>query len=131
MMLPDTLSERVAVLGASANPERYAYKAIQLLLDYGHQVFPVSLKGDSVLGQTGYQSILDIACPIDTVTMYISSEKSDLLKEALLRCRPKRVIFNPGAENPALVNTLRDAGIVCQDACTLVLLKTHQWTVAK
>jgi hypothetical protein len=42
----------------------------------------------------------------------------------ILNCHPKRIIFNPGAENEPLKKTAADNGIEVVDACTLVMLAT-------
>jgi uncharacterized protein len=122
-----TKKERVVLIGASAKPQRYAYQALKLLSEYGHHVLPVNPKETLILGHVVYAHLEDITGPIDTVTMYVGSEKSSLLEDSLLTLRPKRVIFNPGAENKPLADTLMAAGILCLDACTLVLLKTSQF----
>ena len=62
--------------------------------------------------------------PVDTVTMYVGPQISSGLADKLITLRPRRVIFNPGAENEELAAKLRAAGIACEDACTLVLLST-------
>lgn len=63
----------------------------------------------------------------DTITVYVNPSVSSGLEEAFLRARPRRVIFNPGAENPDLADRLREAGIEVEEACTLVLLNTGQF----
>lgn len=119
--------ERVVLIGASSKPERYAYMALQLLAAYGHYIFPVNPRETEILGHKVYANMSGISGPIDTVTLYIGPEKSMRLKESLCKLRPGRVIFNPGAENHALADALREAGILCVEACTLVLLKTYQF----
>ena len=45
----------------------------------------------------------------------------------ILNLKPRRVIFNPGSENYALVTKLKEAGIEVVQACTLVMLRTEQF----
>ncbi|MGB5274760.1 MAG: CoA-binding protein, partial [Flavobacteriaceae bacterium] len=45
----------------------------------------------------------------------------------ILKLNPKRVIFNPGTENPELYRLLEEQGIMAIEACTLVLLATDQY----
>jgi predicted CoA-binding protein len=117
----------VAIIGASEKPERYAYKAQQMLIESGHEVFPVSRTGTAVLGIAGYRSIADIDKPIDTVTLYIGPPALPDAMPAILQKKPRRVIFNPGTESPIPMQQLRDAGIEVLEACTLVLLRTGQF----
>lgn len=121
------MPEVVAVLGASAKPERYSNKAIRLLQEYGHTVLPVNPAQKVIEGLSVVATVDALPRKIDTVTMYVSPAHSDPLLPGLLALRPRRVIFNPGAENPALETALRNAGIAVEEACTLVLLRTGQF----
>lgn len=117
-------TEIVAVLGASPKPDRYAYRAMEMLLDHGHRPVPVNPAFREVLGQTCYPTLADIPEPIETVTMYLRKERSDPLIDQILAAKPRRIIMNPGAENDELADQARDAGIEVDYACTLVLLQT-------
>lgn len=121
------MRETVAVLGASPKPERYSHQAISLLHRHGHTVIPVNPAQREIAGLPVAASLAAIAQPVDTVTVYVSPAHQDSLKQQLLALQPQRVIFNPGAENPALSAALQGAGIACEDACTLVLLRTGQF----
>ena len=116
---------KVAVLGASPKPDRYANKAVRLLKQYGHEVTPINPSHDVIESLPVVKS-LDETLPgsFHTVTVYLGADRSTALADALLAARPGRVIFNPGAENPALAERLRAAGIATEEACTLVLLNT-------
>jgi predicted CoA-binding protein len=117
----------IAVLGASENPERYSNFACELLRKYGHTVFAVSLHGRDIHGAAGRISLAGISEAIDTVTVYVSPRHQAPLIDEVIACRPRRVIFNPGAESEESERRLRDAGIKTVFACTLVLLKTGQF----
>ena len=117
----------VAVLGASQNPERYSYKAIAMLSEHGHTPYPVhpALKG--IQGLTVYATLAQIPQPLDTITLYLSPANSAPLAAEILASGARRVIFNPGAENPPLQDQLAQAGIEVVTACTLVMLRTGQF----
>ena len=117
----------VAVLGASPKPERYSNKAVALLKAKGHTVFPVHPSIPEIHGIRTYSRLTHILAPIDTVTVYLAAEKSSAIKDDLLQTKPRRVIFNPGAENPLLAAALERQGSQTLDACTLVLLNTDQF----
>jgi len=119
--------ENVVIFGASPKPTRYAFKAQQMLIEYGHNPLPVSQRGHDILGKKGYHSMLEIKEPVDTVTMYVNAKLHEQHIESILSAKPKRVIFNPGTESPALLKRYQDQGIDAFDACTLVLLRTHQF----
>lgn len=129
-MTKTNFPRNVAILGASQNPERYSFKALQSLLHKGHHVFPVNPTLESILGHRCYsslQEIIDSEVPIDTLTIYVNSEVSSNLEELILMLNPKRVIFNPGAENKELEKNLNGQGIENLEACTLVMLSTGQF----
>ncbi len=117
----------VAILGASIKPERYSNQAVRLLAEKGHAVFPVHPAVPEISGHRVFKALADIPDPVDTVTMYVSPSHSTGMADAILAVRPRRVIFNPGTENPELEETLSAAGIEIVHACTLVLLRTGQF----
>jgi len=117
-------SETVAVLGASPKPDRYAYKAMQMLKQFGHRAIPVNPAFQEVLGETCYRSVADVPDEIDTVTMYLGKQRSDPLIDEIVNAKPRRIIMNPGAENDDLAEKAEAAGIEVDYACTLVLLQT-------
>jgi len=119
--------QRVVVVGASPNPERYSNHVVRLLIEHGHEAIPVHPAVEEIEGVPAVKSIADVADRVDTVTLYVSAARSSSMQDALLKMRPKRVIFPPGAENPALREALESNGVQTLEACTLVLLKTGQF----
>jgi len=119
--------QNVAILGASDNPERYAYKALKMLQEYGHKAFLVNPTLKEVEGLPVLAKLGDLKAPIDTLTLYVNPKVSSQLKNEILALKPRRVLFNPGAENRELESALTQAGIKYEEACTLVLLRTHQF----
>ncbi len=117
----------VAVVGASEKPWRYANRALRMLVSHGFRPVPVSRFGKDILDLKGYASLADIPGRIDTVSMYLSPERQPPVIRDILAVRPRRVIFNPGAENPDAASILRRHGISVEEACTLVLLATGQF----
>ncbi|MBU0469126.1 MAG: CoA-binding protein [Candidatus Omnitrophica bacterium] len=117
----------VAIIGASNKEHRYSYMAFKLLKEKGHNVFPVHQRVKQIEGHPVFASIEDIAEELDTVTMYVNAGVSNTISDKLISKKPKRVIFNPGAENPELEYSLNSAGVETINACTLVMLKTNQF----
>jgi hypothetical protein len=117
----------VAVIGASDKPERFSYQAVALLKQKGHTVFPVHQRLKAVEGMTVYPSIKDIPQPIDTVSMYVAADISTGIAADILGTKPKRIIFNPGAENPDLFQKAKAQGITTINDCTLVMLRSDQF----
>jgi predicted CoA-binding protein len=121
------MSYNVAVLGASSNPDRYSYKAVEALAEAGYSVFPVHPSQEPVSGVKCHSSLGAVPEPIDTITVYMSERNSTPLIDQIIGVAPRRVILNPGAENDQLKERCESAGIVVQEACTLVLVMTGQF----
>lgn len=117
----------VAVIGASNKPERYSYKAVQMLAEHGHRPFPVHPSLEASAGIPAYKSLADIPEPIHTVSLYLSAKNQGGLDDAIIACGASRVVFNPGTENPELEAALQARGIETVRNCTLVLLRTGQF----
>lgn len=117
------------IVGASTNPDRYAYKAAKLLADHGFDFRLIGIKEEEILGQ----NILPIKrLPkvegIDIVTLYIGpNNQTDYIDYIIEIIKPRRVIFNPGTENELFYSKLKQANISYEEACTLVLLQTGQY----
>lgn len=121
------MGQKVAILGASDRPDRYAYKAFKMLQEYGHEPLPVSPNVLEVEGVKSVKSVTELQAPIDTLTIYVGAKISNAIMADLIALKPKRVIFNPGSENPELADKMAAAGTEVLEACTLVLLRTKQF----
>ena len=119
----------VAVLGASNKPDRYSYKAVMLLKEKGHTPYPVHPTLPAVDGIPVFASLCHVPVSLDVVTLYLGPANQVNVAEDIVQSRPRRVIFNPGAENPEFAEQLRATGIEALNACTLVLLKTGQFDI--
>lgn len=117
---------KVAVIGATDKPERFAFRAQKRLIDHGHETFPVSVQGKDILGRPGYTSVLEIDPndhPIDTVTIYVNPMRFAAVADEVIELAPKRVIFNPGTESEEIAARFQQAGIQVVEDCTLVMLE--------
>lgn len=119
--------QRVAVLGASANPDRYSNRAVRALIEQGHEVIPVNPAESHIEGRAVVSDLGSIVDRVDTLTLYVSPKVSSGMADAIVHLNPGRVIFNPGTENPELQARLEVEGIPAETACTLVLLSTSQF----
>lgn len=114
-------AKKTLVIGASENPARYSYKAIHKLRYYNHPVVALGKsKGetDGILIETGTPALTGI----DTVTIYLNETNQRKLEDYILSLKPRRIIFNPGAENKQLKLRAEKEGIETEEACTLVML---------
>lgn len=114
------------VLGASPKDDRYSNKAVRKLVAHGHSVIAVGLRAGDIDGTPVMQEI-PAGRSIDTVTMYMNGNNQCAWEDRILSLKPRRIIFNPGAENEQFARRAAGAGIVVLEACTLVLLATGQY----
>lgn len=121
------MKETVVVLGASNKPDRYAYKALKLLAEYGHDPIPVNPRLKEIDGTPCLPSLSAVDGPVDTVTVYLRPQLLQPLLPEIVAKKPRRVILNPGTEDGAIEDQLTRSHIPVQKACTLVLLKTNQY----
>ena len=124
--IADMKNKKTLVLGASANPSRYSNMAINRLVSYDQPVVAVGLKEAEVAGvkiQTKQVPFTNV----DTVTLYLNPQRQKEYYNYITGLQPKRVIFNPGTENPELYQLLKANGVKVEVACTLVMLSTGQY----
>jgi len=117
---------KTLIIGASNNPERYAYKAAERLLAHGHEIELLGLRPDVIFGST-IETERTQYTDVDTVTMYIGPQRQPEYYEYIVSLNPRRVIFNPGTENNEFETMLSENGIIAEEACTLVLLGIGQY----
>lgn len=117
---------KTLIIGASNNPERYAYKAADRLLSHGHEIELLGIRPDQVFDKLIYTKKKQFT-DIDTVTMYVGPQRQAEYYDYIISLKPRRVIFNPGTENIEFETMLNKNGIIAEEACTLVLLGTGQY----
>jgi predicted CoA-binding protein len=117
---------KTLVLGASQNPARYSYLALKSLSAKNHPIVAIGKskgKVDDIEIDNEQKPVNDI----DTVTLYLNPNNQKKYYDYILSLHPKRIIFNPGAENLELKKLADKNGIKTMEACTLVLLSTGQY----
>ncbi len=120
--------KKTVIIGATENKSRYAFLAAQMLHENDIEFIPVGIKRGNVLGN----EILDLRNKpsienIDTITLYINAGHQPEWYDYLIKLKPKRIIFNPGTENPDFEKILEENSIEAVEACTLVMLRSNQY----
>lgn len=114
------------VVGASENPERYAYKAVRMLREYNHEVIAFGNRPGKI-GDIAISTDWNSNWSPDTITLYVNSKIQEQFIDRIIALRPRRLIFNPGTENPEFQKLLKQNSIEVEEACTLVMLSTGQY----
>ena len=120
------MNKPTLVLGASLKPNRYSNYAIQRLVANNIEVKALGVRTGEVSGVTIETEKLPFK-NIDTVTLYLNPKRQEEYYDYILALNPRRVIFNPGTENPEFYKILKENNIEFEAACTLVLLSTNQY----
>lgn len=120
------IKKKTLVLGASDNPSRYSFLAVHRLRSHGHPVAAIGKKNGVVNDVTIEKEKKDFK-DIDTITLYLNPLHQQQYYDYIVSLKPKRIIFNPGAENDELAELAEKNGIQPVEACTLVLLSTNQY----
>jgi predicted CoA-binding protein len=118
--------KKTLVLGASGNPGRYSYLAINRLRNHNIPVVAIGLRA---------QKVFDVQVDtekkpfenVDTITLYLNPKNQQQYYDYILSLNPKRIIFNPGTENDELAAMAHQKGIQTTEGCTLVMLSTGQY----
>ena len=118
--------KKTLVLGASDNPSRYSYLAVNRLRSHGHPVVAIGKK-NAMVADVPIEKEKKDWNGVDTVTLYLNPTHQQQYYDYILSLKPKRIIFNPGAENNELTDLAIKNGITPIEACTLVLLSTNQY----
>ena len=114
--------KKTLVLGASLNPERYSNICINDLVLYNYPVEAVGLREGDIAGVRVHRGFPEFA-DVHTVTMYLGPQNQGQYVDYILNTiRPRRIIFNPGTWNPELADLAKEAGIVVESKCTLLML---------
>ena len=136
------MSLTTLVLGASPKEDRYSNKAVRKLVAHGHPVIAVGLRAGHINGtpivtlqspdlllspDVSGSGEVQVGQVVDTVTLYLNADNQRAWEERILALKPRRIIFNPGAENERLARSAAAIGIKPIQACTLVMLSTGQY----
>ena len=120
------MNKKTLVLGASQKANRYSNYAIKRLLYFEHDIVAIGSRKGTVAKvniETKFLPFKDL----DTITIYLNSKSQKPFYDYIVSLNPKRVIFNPGTENPELYEILKENNIEFEESCTLVLLSTNQY----
>lgn len=119
-------NKKTLILGASSDPSRYSYLALNRLRNAGHDVEAIGKKEETVADVKIHNATVSLN-DINTVTLYLNPQNQKAYYDYILSLHPKRIIFNPGAENEELEKLAKENNIDTMQACTLVLLATGQY----
>lgn len=113
-------TQTVAVVGASADREKFSNKAVRAYARRGWDVYPVNPKGGVIEGLKVYASLEDIPVPIDRVTWYLPPAIGVQVLAEVAAVNPAEFFVNPGAESEELMAAAAALGLNPIYACSIV-----------
>lgn len=119
-------TRRIAVVGASAKPERPSYGVMRALIDHGYDVVPVNpgLVGQDIHGRTVVASLDDVVPPADMVDIFRDSESAGAVVDAAIAHGAASVWMQIGVINPVAAARAEAAGLtVVMDHCPKIELR--------
>lgn len=120
------MHKKTLVLGASPNETRISNQAVRRLKRAGHPVVPIGIREGDIGGIAILKGTPDVK-DVDTITLYLSAKNQQQYYDYIAQLAPKRIIFNPGAENMELYRIAKEKGIEVLNACTLVMLSLNNY----
>ncbi len=118
--------KKTLVLGASPNSVRFSYKAVKSLQRHNIPVIPIGIKKGEIGGLEIIRDRPEIE-NLHTITMYIGPARQKEYYSWLISLQPKRIIFNPGTENPEFMQMAKNNGIEVLEDCTLIMLSSGKY----
>jgi len=112
---------KVLIIGASPNPKKYSYNAVRKLLLQRNEVIPIGSRG-GMIGTCPIITDKPVIENIDLIILYINIKKQQEYYDYILQLKPKKLLFNPGTENPELVRIAYENHIDILYDCALTLI---------
>ena len=126
-MLPLTIDElldlyrqtkAIAVVGASNNERKQAYRVPKYLQTQGYKVIPVNLQGDEILGEPVVRTLLDITEQVDVVQVFRPPEEAPAIATDAAALGARVLWMQLGIVSEAARRIAERAGLtVVMDAC--------------
>ena len=117
--------ENIAIIGASADRNKFGNKCVRAYKSKDYAVFPVNPKENKIEGLNCFPNITDIPETIDIVSLYILPEITEDIINDIISVKPKLIYFNPGTEDEEIINKLQKAGIEVKKECSIIAIGIH------
>jgi predicted CoA-binding protein len=108
----------VAIIGASADPDKFGNKSIHAHLKAGYDVYPVNPKEETIEGLKVYRSILDVPVALDRISLYLPPPVAVRVLDDIAKKGCKQLWVNPGVESSELMEKAGALGLNAIFACS-------------
>ena len=110
----------IAIIGASANPEKFGNKAVRAYTQQGWTVYPVNPKETNIEGLCVYKSVREIPGSVDEASIYLAPHLVPAILQEIGTKGIKKVWLNPGTESDDAVDRAEELGLEAIVACSIV-----------
>lgn len=110
----------VAILGASADRNKYGNKAVRAFARQGYTVYPVNPRETQIEGASAYRSILDVPARLDMVSVYLPPPVLLKVLPEIAQKGCDELWLNPGSESDEVLAEAARLGLNVIQACSIV-----------
>ncbi len=111
----------VAIIGASADRQKYGNKSVRAHLKQGYEVFPVHPTESNIEGLSAYTNLAEIPkVHLNRISVYVPPHIGIGLLEEIRDGGADEVWFNPGSESPELLQRASELGLNIIQACSII-----------
>jgi predicted CoA-binding protein len=120
--------KRFAVVGASANREKYGNKVLRVYQQNKLDVAPVNPAGGEIEGLTAYADLPSVPGTVDGVSIITPPKITEQVVAQALSLGIKNIWMQPGAESDTAIELAEQGGanVIAGGPCILVKLRYHE-----
>ena len=115
-------TETIAVVGASPDETKPAYRIPRYMQSQGYRIIPVNPEHDEILGERSHPSLADIEEPIDLVSVFRPAAEAPAIARDAVSAGAKVLWLQEGVSNDEADRIATEAGLaVVMDRCIGVM----------
>jgi predicted CoA-binding protein len=120
--------QRFAVVGASADREKYGNKVLRVYQQNHLEVVPINPKADEIEGLKAYPDLASVPGSIDGVSIITPPAVTVKIVDDAVKRGIKNIWMQPGAESKQAVEAAESVGanVIAGGPCILVSLRYHE-----
>ncbi len=117
-----------AVVGASANRDKYGNKVLRAYLQHGMEVYPINPSVDEIEGVKTYGTLAEVPVKVRAISVITPPSITEKVVEDAAAAGVRMVWMQPGAESEAAVKRAEELGleVISGGPCFLVLAHYHE-----